>query len=185
MHRHEGQRWIGPGGVARLGLALLAGACSPTLDPLSERCVQALEYREPDHGDIEAAESYRSPSGAGVAIRYVEETDSGLALPQMITCEFEVGERWRFTRINLRGRELSEAELALVNAEFLLRDLDRHPERFSSAPPPGPAPPGSEVGDGPAPPPRPPWQLSWPESLPPLEWPGDWAAILRPVDPYL
>ena len=141
MHRHEGQRWIDPGGVARLGLALLAGACSPTLDPLSERCVQALE--------------------------------------------FEVGERWRFTRINLRGRELSEAELALVNAEFLLRDLDRHPERFSSAPPPGPAPPGSEVGDGPAPPPRPPWQLSWPESLPPLEWPVDWAAILRPVDPYL
>jgi hypothetical protein len=119
------------GGLARLGLVLLAGACSPTFDPLSERCLQALEYREPAHGDIEVTKAHPRPSGAAVAVRYLETTASGTELPRMITCAFEAGERWTFTRITLRGRELSETELALVNAEFLLRDLDHHPERFS------------------------------------------------------
>jgi hypothetical protein len=124
------------------GLALLMGACSPALDPLSERCLEALEYREPAHSGIESAESYSSPGGTTVAIRYLEETDSGSELPQLFTCKFGADGPWSFTRITLRGRELSETELALVNAEFLLRDLDRHPERLSDerAAPGAPAP---------------------------------------------
>jgi hypothetical protein len=149
MHRNDGKRRVRSGGLAPLGLALLASACSPPLDPLSERCLQALEYREPAHGNIETVESYPSPSGAMVAIRYVEETASGTELPQMITCEFAASRPWRFTRITLLGRELSEAELALVNSEFLLRDLDLHPERLSGGRAEGANPARLEVGAGP------------------------------------
>ena len=149
MHWNEGKRWMRSGRLARLGLALLAGACSPTLDPLSERCLQVLEYREPAHGDIETTESYPGPSGATVALHYVEETASGTELPQMITCEFEAGGPWSFTRITLLGREFSQAELALVNAEFLLRDLNRHPERLSGGRAVGATPARLEVGAGP------------------------------------
>ena len=174
MHRREGKRWMRSGGLARMGLALLAGACSPTLDPPSERCLQALEYREPAHGDIGTTESYPSPSGATVAIRYVEETASGTELPQMITCEFEAGGPWSFARITLLGREFSEAELALVNAEFLLRDLDRHPERLSGGRAAGATPARLEVGaglerDDISARSRFSSDLSWIESIPPLD----------------
>jgi hypothetical protein len=163
--------------LARLGLALLAGACSPTLDPLSERCLQALEYREPTHGDIEATEFYPSPSGAAVAIRYVGKTASGTELPQMITCEFEAGEGWSFTRITLRGRELSEAKLALVNSEFLLRDLDRHPERFSDGPAAGAAAARVEVGAGP--------ERDDTPARSRFSWDLSWIGSISPVDPHL
>ena len=131
MRRREVKRWKRSGGLAWGGLALLAGACSPALDPPSERCLQALEYREPAHGDVESADSHPGPGGTTVAVRYVDEDDSGTELRQTFTCEFGGGGHWSFTRITVSGRELSEAELALVNAEFLLRDLDRHPERLA------------------------------------------------------
>jgi hypothetical protein len=173
MHRDEGKRWMRSRGLALLGLALLVGACSPTLDPLSERCLQALEYREPAHGDIETTESYPSSSGTTVAIWYVEEAASGTELPQVFTCEFEAGEPWSFTRIILLGREFSEAELALVNAEFLLRDLDRHPERLSGGRVARATSARLEVGAGPehddnASRFRVSRDLSWIESIPPL-----------------
>jgi hypothetical protein len=174
MHRRDGKRRIRSRGLARMGLALLAGACSPALDPLSERCLQALEYREPAHGDIEITESYPSPSGTTVAIRYVEEDDSGSELPQTFTCEFGAGGPWSFIRITLLGRELSEAELALVNAEFLLRDLGRHPERLSDRRAAGGTPARLEVAAGPErddPPPgsRFSWAPSWIENVLPAE----------------
>jgi hypothetical protein len=162
------------GGIARLGLVLLAGACSSTLDPLSERCLQALEYREPAHGDIEVTKTHPRPSGAAVAVRYVETTDSGAELPRMITCAFEASERWSFTRITLLGRDLSEAEVALVNAEFLLRDLDRHPERFSAGADASASRARVEVGAGPERDDTPAasrfsWDLSGTGSIPPVD----------------
>jgi len=149
MHRSDFQRWLRQGGLAWLALGLLLGGCSARLDPLSERCLQALEYLEPNHGEIEGMESYAGPSGTAIAIRTVTVGATGAGLAQLTTCEFEAGERWRFTRMSLQGHALSEAELALVNAEFLLRDLDRHPERLSGWPASGgaTAPPG--VGAGP------------------------------------
>jgi len=140
---------MGSAGLARLGFALVVGACAPPLDPLSERCLQALDYRDPAHGDIETIHSHPIPGGETVAIRYLEETESETERPQRFTCDFGEDGPWTFTRITLQERELSEAELALVNAEFLLRDLDRHPERLSDGRAADETPAPLEVAFGP------------------------------------
>jgi hypothetical protein len=150
MHGNERRQWMQWGGLVWLGLALLLSACSAPLDLPIERCVQVLEYLEPGHGDIEASESHARASGTTVAIRYLGEDASGASYSQAIACEYEAGERWNFERIWLRERELSEMELTLVNSEFLLRDLDRHPERLSDRPTAPAAPDRLEVGSGPA-----------------------------------
>jgi len=172
MDRNEGRRRLGPIGRGLPALALLAVACAPGIDPFSERCLEALAYREPAHGEIEATSSRPGPSGTAVAIRYLATAASGAEQPQQITCEFQPGERWRFHRITLSHRALSEAELALVNAEFLLRDLDRHPERFRSGPAMGGVAAPAAVAAGPRRPEIPtgaelPADLSGTGSLPP------------------
>jgi hypothetical protein len=138
------------GGLVRLGLVLLLSACSAPFELPVERCLQVLEYLEPGHGDIEASESHARASGTTVAIRYLGEDASGASDSQTIACEYEAGERWNFERIRLRERELSEMELTLVNSEFLLRDLERHPERLSDRPAASATPARLEVGSGPA-----------------------------------
>jgi hypothetical protein len=151
MRGNERRQWMQWGGLVWLGLALLLSACSVPLELPIERCLQVLEYLEPGHGDIEASESHARGSGTTVvAIHYLGEDASGASYSQAIACEYEAGERWNFDRIWLRERELSEMELTLVNSEFLLRDLDRHPERLSDRPAAGATPARLEVGSGPA-----------------------------------
>lgn len=150
MHGNERRQWMQWDGLVWLGLALLSSACSAPLDLPIERCLQVLEYLEPGHGDIHSSESHARGSGTTVEIRYLGEDASGASYSQAIACEHEAGERWNFERIRLRERELSEMELTLVNSEFLLRDLDRHPERLSDRAAAGGAPARLEVGSDPA-----------------------------------
>lgn len=111
-------------------MALIAGACSEPVHPLEQRCLEALAYLSPSHGEVEWVDRRPIPSGSSVTIRYEAE---GLSLETSALhalCDYERGDLWTLRRMLLDGEEVAETELALVNSELLLRDLRRHPERF-------------------------------------------------------
>jgi len=111
-----------------MAAAILAAACTaPTpLDPLAQRCGEAVEYLMPDWSDLRVVHSQRT--GGGLAVRLRVE---GVVAPdrdrvtEYASCAFRPGERLSALRVVIGDRTLGARELALVNAELLLRDLGR------------------------------------------------------------
>ena len=129
---------VGAGGLASLALAVasggLIGACGPEgpADALARRCAEVLRFRHAGLGELRVSET---PSRAADQRTLAFEgvlPDTGARIASEITCVFEPGERYSLARIAVAGRDLTEAELALVNSELLLRDLSENPERLAA-----------------------------------------------------
>ena len=122
--------------------SILALACGASLavgcsagrgaDSLAERCLYVLEYRQPAWSEVNVIDTRRSTAEATLTLRF-EATAEPASEPiaDYIFCSFEPEERWLLQRVVIGDRELSETELTLVNAELLLRDLSRNPQRLS------------------------------------------------------
>lgn len=112
--------------VVAAGLVLAACAASRPTDPLALRCGEALEYLLSDWSELQVVHARRT--GGGLAVRLRVE---GLREPsrepatEFASCAFEPGARPSALRVVVGGRSLDPKELALVNAELLLRDLGR------------------------------------------------------------
>jgi hypothetical protein len=119
-----------------LGVALLCG-CAPQWagDTLVERCVEVVRYVDPDLREIDVVGVDRAPGSSALTLEFEALSEpSGPRIASWIDCGFDSQGRWTLERIVLGGRELNEAEIALVNSELLLRDLSRNPERLGNAP---------------------------------------------------
>ncbi|HVN38630.1 MAG TPA: hypothetical protein VMW19_10740 [Myxococcota bacterium] len=114
--------------VCALGLA-----CSGDSGDLRvERCTDVIRYRNPSWGDIAIHEVRRGPGPNAVEFGFeAVDEPSGARMASRIACEFEASDRWSLVGVRLDGQALTEAELALVNSEFLLRDLSERPERLA------------------------------------------------------
>jgi hypothetical protein len=117
--------------LAGLGLAL-GSACLPgSRDLLVERCTEVISYRSPDLRSISIEEVEKGPGANEVALQYeAHDAATEQKLVSRIACEFDPANRWSLVAVKLDGRELTDAEVALVNSEFLLRDLSESPERL-------------------------------------------------------
>lgn len=118
-----------------LGVALvcaLASACSGgSGDELVERCKDVIGYRNPTWKDVAIRDVRRGPGANAVEFGFeAVDEPSGAKMASRIACEFEPGDRWSLVGVRLDGQPLTEAQLALVNSEFLLRDLSESPERL-------------------------------------------------------
>lgn len=121
--------WAGAGPIAGW-IALVALGCADPPHPLEARCLEALAYRSPVHGDIESMERTPTETGTAVTIRY-RAPDSAAGPPhRYVLCEFAAGDRWALQQMIHEGEVLPESELALVNSDLLLQDLTQNPERF-------------------------------------------------------
>ncbi len=119
-----------------LGVVLLCG-CAPQWagDTLVERCVEVVRYVDPGLREIDVVGVDRSPGSSALTLEFEAVSDpSGPPIASRIDCGFDSQGRWTLERIAIDGRALTEAEIALVNSELLLRDLSRNPERLRSAP---------------------------------------------------
>lgn len=127
--------------------ASLAVGCSTErgADSLAERCLYVLEYRQPTLSEVDVIGTTRSAIETALTLHF-EATAEPASEPvaDYIFCSFEPEERWLLQRVVIGDRELSTAELALVNAELLLRDLVRNPQRLSRKEPQRPS--GDERG---------------------------------------
>ena len=114
--------------------ASLAVGCSAGrgADSLAERCLYVLEYRQPALSEVDVIDTTRSATEAALTLHF-EATAEPASKPiaDYIFCSFEPEKRWLLQRVVIGDRELSTAEIALVNAELLLRDLVRDPQRLS------------------------------------------------------
>jgi hypothetical protein len=114
--------------VRALGAALLLAACTAPrpVDPLAQRCGEAVGYLNPDWSELRVAHSQRTAGGLAVRVRVegVAEPD-GARVTEYASCAFKSGERPSALRVVIGDRALDAKELALVNAELLLRDLGR------------------------------------------------------------
>jgi len=117
--------------LAALICALGAACSGGSGDLLVERCTDVIRYRNPTWKDVEIRDLHRGPGANAVEFGFEAVDDpSGARMASRIACEFEPGDRWSLVGVRLDGRVLTEAELALVNSEFLLRDLSEKPERL-------------------------------------------------------
>ena len=117
-------------------VALLAAACGPggARDLLVDRCTEVIHYRHPSLSEVAILAVERGPGASDVTLDFEALAEaSGAKITSRIACAFEPSDRWTLARIEIGGRALTEAELALVNAELLLRDLSRSPERLGRA----------------------------------------------------
>lgn len=116
-----------------LGTLLAAGCVTDRApDVLAERCIDVLEYRQSALSDVEVIGARRNAAGTALTVHYEATTEpAGEPISDLIFCAFEPEERWELERVVIGDRELSETELTLVNAELLLRDLSRNPQRLS------------------------------------------------------
>jgi hypothetical protein len=119
-----------------LGVVLLGGCAPPWAgDTLVERCVEVIQYRQPDLREIDVVGVERAPGSSALTLEFEAVSDpSGPRVESRIDCGFDSAGRWTLERVAIGGRALTEAEIALVNSELLLRDLSRNPERLRSAP---------------------------------------------------
>lgn len=100
-------------------------------DLLVERCTEVIHYRHPALRELVVIDVLRGPGASAVTLEFEALAEpSGEQVSSRIACEFEGGEPWALERIQIDGRALTEAEIVLVNAELLLRDLSRSPERL-------------------------------------------------------
>ena len=102
--------------VAWVGLA-----CADAVSPETRVCGEILELQVPGAELVQAW-----PGEQGVALDYRVEGEDAEALHR-IECLIEESEPGRLRARSLRmdGRELSEAELVLVNSELLLAEIRR------------------------------------------------------------
>jgi hypothetical protein len=124
-------------GLAFAGLAALASACAPgePRDLLVERCSEVIQYRQPSLRDVAIVGVLRGPGTSSVTLDFEARAEpSGAPMSNRIACDFDPADRWSLERIRIGERALTEAEVALVNSEFLLRDLSRSPQRLGRAP---------------------------------------------------
>ena len=110
----------------------LGSACSGgSGDELVERCTDVIHYRNPTWKDVEIRDVRRGPGANAVEFGFeAVDEPSGAKMASRIACEFEASDRWSLVGVRLDGQPLTEAQLALVNSEFLLRDLSESPERL-------------------------------------------------------
>jgi hypothetical protein len=110
----------------------VASACSGgSRDLVVERCTDVIHYRNPTWKDVSIRDVRRGPGANAVEFGFeAVDEPSGAKMASRIACEFEPSDRWSLVGVRLDGQQLTEAELALVNSEFLLRDLSESPERL-------------------------------------------------------
>jgi hypothetical protein len=130
---------VAAGRLVSLALALatgLLGACGPEgpADALARRCVDVLRFRHAGLADLRVREAPGRVADARTLVFEGVLAESGARIESRITCVFAPGERYSLARIEVAGRSLTEAEVALVNSELLLRDLSENPERLAGSP---------------------------------------------------
>ena len=118
---------VGSAFVVALVFAALASFVGCTSqrwsDPLVERCGEVLRYEQPDWSDVEILDVRRGTGRAvTLHVRGVLEPERE-TVSDFIECVFRPGERAAVERVVIGDRTLGAKELALVNAELLLRDL--------------------------------------------------------------
>ena len=117
--------------LAALALALGSACSGGSRDELVERCTDVIHYRNPTWKDVEIRDVRRGPGASTVEFGFeAVDEPSGAKMASRIACEFEPGDRWSLVGVRMDGQQLTDAELALVNSEFLLRDLSEKPERL-------------------------------------------------------
>jgi hypothetical protein len=123
--------------IACIGLAIALGsACLPgPRDLLVERCTEVIAYRSPGLRSISIEEIERGPGPHEVALQFeAHDVAADEEFASRIACRFDPENRWSLVAVKLDGRDLTDAEVALVNSEFLLRDLSESPERLGGGP---------------------------------------------------
>jgi len=120
--------------LVALGVGLLGGCAPPwTGDTFVERCVEVIQYRHPELQEIDVVGVERRLGSNAVMLEFEAVADpSGPRVASQIECGFDPEGRWTLEQIAIGGRALTQAEIALVNSELLLRDLSRNPERLRS-----------------------------------------------------
>ena len=128
--RATGRIALGCAGALLAALFLTASltACQPAEvnDPLALRCGEVAEYHLSDWSELRVTQARRTGGGLAVTLRV-----EGVVEPQrekateFISCAFQDGARPSALRVVVGDRQLDAKELALVNAELLLRDLGR------------------------------------------------------------
>jgi len=107
-------------------------ACSGgSRDLMVERCTDVIRYQNPTWKDVAIRDVRRGPGANAIEFGFeAVDEPSGAKMESRIACEFEGSDRWSLVGVRLDGQALTEAQLALVNSEFLLRDLSESPERL-------------------------------------------------------
>jgi len=88
--------------------AVLAFACSEPPGPLEVRCLEALDYRSPGHGEVESVEQTPAEGGTVVTIRYRAEEEDADPAHRYALCEFADGDRWVLQQMVHEGAALPE-----------------------------------------------------------------------------
>jgi len=111
----------------------LASGCASGSRPdiLVDRCTYVLEYRHPSLDDLDVSIADRRPGAPALTLRYsAVEAPERNPVTDLIHCAFDPEDQWVLERAVIGDREFSQMEITLVNAELLLFDLSRYPQRF-------------------------------------------------------
>lgn len=110
--------------VALCVLGLAALACVQQQDPVARLCEAILARKLPGARVVSTL-----PRGAPDRTALAFETDEGRRTParHRLECEFQAAETggMRLRSARLDGGELTDAELAVINSELFLADLQR------------------------------------------------------------
>lgn len=119
-----GRRAITVASWAGLGLSALACARAP--DPASATCARVLSRRLPE-ARVVAIDADRRASRAVVRFEVGEEWGQEPVRGQLACAVEPVGSEggWRVREATLDGVALTDAELAVVNADLFLQELAR------------------------------------------------------------
>lgn len=121
-------RWmVGTGRLAAaIAVAAIAAGCGSQrfADPLVERCGEVVRYRNSHWTDVKIVDARYPERERAVTLHVEGVSEPGKErVSDFIECVFRPGERAALERVVMGGRTLDAKELALVNAELLLRDL--------------------------------------------------------------
>jgi hypothetical protein len=118
-----------------LGAAALAAwvglACADPVAPGTRICAEILALQV---SGAESLETWPGPHGVALDYRVPGEDGASVHRIECLIAEPEPG-RLRAHSLRIDGRELSEAELLLVNSELLLAEM-RRADRATPRPPP-------------------------------------------------
>ncbi len=113
-------------GWAWVALAVLGCAPSAPPDRLALLCADVLDLHHLSLADPRWRVASRR--GTERTLHFEARRPDGVPVTDTIRCVFEQGEPWRLERGVIGGHILTEAEVALVNSDLLLRDLSEKPE---------------------------------------------------------